>query len=316
MPNEKRKVKAMDSWMRLVAVCIGLLTINGMAQTTVTTSGGTANTVPVFTGSGTLGNSVIMQKDGYVAVGESLNVNQGTLGVTSSLSTGAGGGSSISLSSTGDNATSGYALIQAFYAGVGYDASLALQTNGGNVGIGTTSPGSKLEVNGNVKLTSGSGASLTFADGTVQSTAWTGSLCGGDYAESVNVSGDHKKYEPGDVLVLSDDTESDVSKSSQPYSTLVAGIYSTKPGVLATLHTSEDPRIAEEVPVAIVGIVPCKVTNENGPIHRGDLLVTSSTPGHAMRGSDESIRTGAVIGKALQNFSGTKGKIEVLVMPR
>ena len=35
-----------------------------------------------------------------------------------------------------------------------------------------------------------------------------------------------------------------------------------------------------------------------------------------MRGSDASIHTGTVIGKALQNFSGTKGKIEVLVMPR
>ena len=86
--------------------------------------------------------------------------------------------------------------------------------------------------------------------------------------------------------------------------------------MVATLHTSEDPSIAAEIPVAIVGIVPCKVTNENGPIHRGDLLVTSSTPGHAMRGSESSMRTGTVIGKALQNFSGTKGKIEVLVMPR
>ena len=301
----------MDSWMRLVAVCIGLLTINGMAQTTVTTSGGTANTVPVFTGSGTLGNSVIMQKDGYVAVGESLNVNQGTLGVTSSLSTGAGGGSSISLSSTGDNATSGYALIQAFYAGVGYDASLALQTNGGNVGIGTTSPGSKLEVNGNVKLTSGSGASLTFADGTVQSTAWTGSLCGGDYAESVNVSGDHKKYEPGDVLVLSDDTESDVSKSSQPYSTLVAGIYSTKPGLVGRRQTGE--KSDTELPMAMVGIVPTKVSAENGAIHKGDLLVTSSTEGYAMKGTDPSRMPGAIVGKALGPLNSGTGVIEVLV---
>ncbi len=46
----------------------------------------------------------------------------------------------------------------------------------GNVGIGTTSPGAKLEVNGNLKLTSGSGASITFPDGTVQNTAWSGTL--------------------------------------------------------------------------------------------------------------------------------------------
>ena len=139
---------------------------------------------------------------------------------------------------------------------------------------------------------------------------------GADFAESVSVAGPKGNYEPGDVLMIDPDSDRQVTLAHSPYSTLVAGIYSTKPGVLATLHTSEDLRIAEEVPVAIVGIVPCKVTNENGPIHRGDLLVTSSTPGHAMRGSDASIRSGTVIGKALQNFSGVKGKIEVLVMPR
>ena len=148
-----------------------------------------------------------------------------------------------------------------------------------------------------------------FFDGGTQTT-------GADFAESVSVAGPKSKYEPGDVLMIDPDSDRQVTLAHSPYSTLVAGIYSTKPGVLATLHTSEDPRIAEEVPVAIVGIVPCKVTNENGPIRRGDLLVTSSTPGHAMRGSDASIHTGTVIGKALQNFSGVKGKIEVLVMPR
>jgi hypothetical protein len=68
--------------------------------------------------------------------------------------------------------------------------------------------------------------------------------------------------------------------------------------------------------VAIVGIVPCKVTNENGPIARGDLLVTSSTPGYAMRGSDRTMLPGAIIGKALQPLSGANGKIEVLVTLR
>jgi len=34
-------------------------------------------------------------------------------------------------------------------------------------------------------------------------------------------------------------------------------------------------------------------------IRRGDLLVSSSTPGHAMRGSDRDHMLGAVVGKAL-----------------
>jgi hypothetical protein len=139
---------------------------------------------------------------------------------------------------------------------------------------------------------------------------------GADFAESVSVAGGKAEYEPGDVLVIDTKSDRQVALSSAPYSTLVAGIYSTKPGVTATPHTSEDPRLAGEVPMAIVGIVPCKVTNENGPIARGDLLVTSSTPGYAMRGTDRSLLPGAIIGKALQPFSGTKGKIEVLVTLR
>jgi hypothetical protein len=139
---------------------------------------------------------------------------------------------------------------------------------------------------------------------------------GADFAESVSIAGRKNNYEPGDVLVIDTNSDRQFTLAQTPYSTLVAGIYSTKPGVTATPHTSEDPRLAAEVPVAIVGIVPCKVTNENGPIARGDLLVTSSTPGYAMRGSDKSMLPGAIIGKALQPFSGGKGKIEVLVTLR
>lgn len=68
--------------------------------------------------------------------------------------------------------------------------------------------------------------------------------------------------------------------------------------------------------MAVVGIVPCNVSAENGAIARGDLLVTSSTRGYAMRGSDAARLTGAVIGKALQPLASGKGKIEVLVTLR
>jgi hypothetical protein len=184
--------------------------------------------------------------------------------------------------------------------------------NSGYVGIGTTSPGAALEVDGNVKLTSGSGASITFADGSVQSTAYTGITCsGGDYAESIDVSGDRTKYGPGDVLIIDPENPGRFLKSADPYSTTVTGIYSTKPGTVGRRQTT--PKSLDEVPMAMVGIVPTKVSAENGPIRPGDLLVSSSTMGYAMKGTDRSRMLGAVIGKALGPLDSGTGVIEVVV---
>jgi len=60
------------------------------------------------------------------------------------------------------------------------------------------------------------------------------------------------------------------------------------------------------------------VSAEHGPIYPGDLLVTASTPGHAMRvRDDEQPPVGSIIGKALDTFDGTgTGVINVLVSIR
>jgi hypothetical protein len=154
-------------------------------------------------------------------------------------------------------------------------------------------------------------APIYFPDGTVQSTAWNGTLCGGDYAESVNVSGDRDHYAPGDVMVVSATDSADVAKSSQAYSTLVAGVYSTRPGVLGRRQIGQKSN--QEIPMAMVGIVPTKVSAENGSIRKGDLLVTSSIPGYAMKGTDPSRMLGAIVGKALGNLDSGTGTIEVMV---
>jgi hypothetical protein len=165
--------------------------------------------------------------------------------------------------------------------------------------------------------TGGSGAHVNQfrVDGTGKGFFNGGTQTGGaDFAEAVAVRGERSKYEPGDLLAIDRATGRRLMLSQYPYSTRVAGIYSTKPGVLATTHSiDESDALAEEIPLAIVGIVPCKVTAENGPISPGDLLVTSSTPGYAMKGTNRTRMLGAVVGKALAPLREGKGLIQVLV---
>lgn len=137
---------------------------------------------------------------------------------------------------------------------------------------------------------------------------------GADFAESVAVRDEKSDYQPGDVIAIDTDGVRRFTKVAKPYSTLVAGIYSTKPGIVATPHhIDSDAPEQLEIPLAVVGIVPCKVSSENGAIQAGDLLVSSSTPGYAMKGTDRNRMNGAVIGKALQSMNGTTGVVEVLV---
>ena len=226
----------------------------------------------------------------------------------------------VSAIELGGGASTKYGIGQSgnilyFFDTTADDASAAanyrMAFSGGNIGIGTVSPTAKLEVNGNLRITAGSGGSVTFPDGSTQSTAWTGALCGGDYAESVDVTGDRTHFEPGDVLVIDPSSPGRFLKSAEPYSPLVSGIYSTKPGAVG--RRQRTPKSEAEVPMAMIGIVPVKVSAENGAIAVGDLLVTSSTAGRAMKATDPSKTTGRVLGKALGSLNSGTGVIEVLV---
>jgi hypothetical protein len=171
---------------------------------------------------------------------------------------------------------------------------------GGNliVGVVKTSP--------DIAVFRVDGTGRVFADGGFRP-------FGADFAEAVQVKGSSESYTPGDLLVIDASGERRLSLSQTPYSTLVAGIYSTQPGVVASQHRASEPLPSNEVPLAVVGIVPCKVSVENGPIEVGDLLVTSSTPGYAMKGTDRSKMLGAVVGKALEPLREGKSVVQVLV---
>ncbi|MEJ2902685.1 collagen-like protein [Pedobacter panaciterrae] len=136
---------------------------------------------------------------------------------------------------------------------------------------------------------------------------------GADIAESFETIGLTSSYEPGDILIISTTKDRAVEKSATPYSSLVAGVYATKPGVLLT-EEHIDSDLKGQIPMGVIGVLPTKVCLEGGAISRGDLLVTSSIPGVAMKADPDKVKIGQVLGKALEGYDNQGiNKIKVLV---
>jgi hypothetical protein len=117
----------------------------------------------------------------------------------------------------------------------------------------------------------------------------------------------------------------------------VVGVVSTDPQLVMGMELVVDEETGEPLKgvqatrLALTGRVPVKITEENGPVKPGDLLTTSSTPGHAMKWSlldvekakdfeelksmlaENELRRHAVIGKALGSSGSGSGKVMVLI---
>jgi hypothetical protein len=183
--------------------------------------------------------------------------------------------------------------------------------NGGNVGIGTTTPGAKLAVNGNTNVI----GNVTVT-GTGNITA-TGTIEGGNIKAKYQ---DVAEWVPstwalpaGTVVTLDPTKSNHVEASSKAYDTRVAGVISAQPGIALGEQGKN------KVLVATTGRVRIKVDASHGPIQVGDLLVTGGVPGLAMKskpidvGGVEIHRPGTLIGKALEPLAKGTGEILVLL---
>jgi hypothetical protein len=95
----------------------------------------------------------------------------------------------------------------------------------------------------------------------------------------------------------------EVTLCNTDMSNKLAGVVSTQPAYLMNDAIQGDHTVA----LALLGRVPCKV---RGPIAKGDMLV-SAGEGHAR--AETLPQIGTVIGKALEDFVGDHGVIEVVV---
>jgi hypothetical protein len=77
---------------------------------------------------------------------------------------------------------------------------------------------------------------------------------------------------------------------------------------------AEDSDVADgDYPVALSGRVWCWCDASARAITPGDLLTTSSTPGHAMKVTNHPKAQGAILGKAMTALNEGTGLVLVLV---
>ena len=210
---------------------------------------------------------------------------------------------------TGVVGTYGNAQVATYlpsYSGsIGGSLTTAAQTAITSVGTLTA-----LGVSGAITVNSGNGVTAIINGGTTGigniGSATTGfntvyakatSAVYADLAENYAADTD---YEPGTVLEFGGEFEVTLGTEG---TTRVAGVVSTNPAYL--MNSAIEAEFA--APIALQGRVPCKVI---GQVRKGDLIVSAGN-GFAKASSTPSI--GQVIGKAIENFDGDTGVIEVVV---
>ena len=108
------------------------------------------------------------------------------------------------------------------------------------------------------------------------------------------------EYEPGIVLEIGGKYEVTIAQDS---TNKIAGVVSTNPAFLMNSQCKGKYVVA----LAIQGRAPCKV---RGKIYKGNMLISA---GEGFAKATDTPQFGTIIGKALEDFDGLEGIIEVFV---
>jgi hypothetical protein len=162
-----------------------------------------------------------------------------------------------------------------------------------SVGTGTISVGNIVNSNGNAVGNIGS-SSTYFNQVFAQATTAL-------YADLAEVYAADAEYSPGTVVSFGGDQE--VTRSVVDGDARVAGVISENPSYLMNSGLEAEHRAA----VALTGRVPTLVI---GPVVKGDMMISA---GNGWARACATPAMGTVIGKALKNFDGDSGIIEIVV---
>jgi len=277
----------------------------------------TLNTITTSSGAGVvLGSEVVVPDSAIVTNGTMAGfylAGTGTFGV---ITTGPAAGNLY-----------GLYLPNISTPGAGTETGVSIGSGWDNAISGTTA-GTNLISFTNFNVTTAGAITGTFATANSERLCWDASG-GSDITDCTGTPGDYAEeygtvdasIQAGDVVMSDPSRVSEtivdqdgkkgskawILKSNKAYQSAVVGIVSTEPNEVIGQNFSpeENPR-----PIALNGRVPVNVTNENGPIHVGDFVTTSSTAGKGMKAT----LAGRVIGMALSDFDGVDGQVMVQVV--
>jgi filamentous hemagglutinin len=175
-----------------------------------------------------------------------------------------------------------------------------IMSSTGNATHGNLSVGTGTITVGNVVNGNGNGVGNIGSSGTYFNTIFA-KATSAQYADLAEKYVADSEYAPGTVVSFGGDKE--VTRSEIDADRRVAGVVSTNPSYIMNAALE-----AEHVAVvAFTGRVPTSVT---GTVAKGDLMVSN---GDGTARAEHNPRAGAIIGKALENFEGATGVIEVVI---
>jgi hypothetical protein len=300
--------------------------LTGLSSSSI--SNGTSNVIVVANGNVTVSstgsaNVLIVTSTGANIAGTlnaTGNANVGNLGATNiagTLSTAAqtnitSVGTLGALTVTGNVSTGNVSGATGTFTNIAGTLSTAAQTNITSVGTLTS-----LSVTGNASAGNLSVSTGTVSVGNIENTNANGvgnigtsanyfntvfaKSTSAQYADLAEYYIADAKYEFGTVLKFGTNTE--VSLADQDHDPAICGVVSCEPAFVMNSGLTGENVVA----VALLGRTPCLV---QGPVRRGQMMVSA---GNGQARAETNPAMGTVIGKALENFDGDIGKIEILV---
>jgi hypothetical protein len=281
-----------------------LVTINGVMQTPTTayTTDTGALTI-TFTEAPAIADIIQIR---YIAATTVLaSLINGTSNVAIPVSGGninltAGGNTSFTVTSTGAVVSGNITTGNLSLTGNIISPNITGNATAGNLtAIGTISTSGNVVV-GNINNANGNGIGNIGSSTTYFNMVFA-QATSAQYADLAEMYVADNDYLPGTVLSFGGTAE--VTETLIDSDPCVAGVVSTSPAYI--MNSGLDTRY--QVKLALTGRVPCRVV---GPVTKGAMMV-SARNGAAR--AEKYPAMGTIIGKALEDFTGKTGVIEVVV---